>query len=167
MILFPMLLFKGVADNALFFPCCDVYVVFSVLVFRSVAVHVFLSSCCKIVVFLWVVFSMLLLSRITFFIMFSYNSKQVQLLSTKFDYTCFQPSNYWYPYTCMGSTCIPWVLSGTEVFRVLLICTFSEKEMETLVYNFVFRLWYRRGWCECSSLFLARPWFDWAGRGKW
>lgn len=36
-----MLLFKGVADNALFFPCCDVYVVFSVLVFRSVAVHVF------------------------------------------------------------------------------------------------------------------------------
>lgn len=51
MILFPMLLFKGVADNALFFPCCDVYVVFSVLVFRSVAVHVFLSSCCKIVVF--------------------------------------------------------------------------------------------------------------------
>lgn len=43
--------FLGVADNALFFPCCDVYVVFSVLVFRSVAVHVFLSSCCKIVVF--------------------------------------------------------------------------------------------------------------------
>lgn len=33
--------FLGVADNALFFPCCDVYVVFSVLVFRSVAVHVF------------------------------------------------------------------------------------------------------------------------------
>lgn len=131
----------------------------------------FLSSCCKIVVF-----SKLLFVGCVFyvavkphhhFIMFSYNSKQVQLLSTKFDYTCFQPSNYWYPYTCMGSTCIPWVLSGTEVFRVLLICTFSEKEMETLVYNFVFRLWYRRGWCECSSLFLARPWFDWAGRGKW
>lgn len=33
-----MLLFKGVADNALFFPCCDVYVVFSVLVL--------LSMCC-------------------------------------------------------------------------------------------------------------------------
>lgn len=42
-----MLLFKGVADNALFFPCCDVYVVFSVLVFRSVAVHVFYQVAAK------------------------------------------------------------------------------------------------------------------------
>lgn len=42
-----MLLFKGVADNALFFPCCDGYVVFSVLVFRSVAVHVFYQVAAK------------------------------------------------------------------------------------------------------------------------
>lgn len=35
--------FLGVADNALFFPCCDVYVVFSVLVFRSVAVFFYIK----------------------------------------------------------------------------------------------------------------------------